>query len=202
MPAFRIVEALDVVEHVGLGLIPRPVHLARCSLGLQRREEALHRRIVPDVARTAHRTDDAVSAFGPEDTKRMGDAYERALVVLELKGRDDPPDRDRRQVHRRDRADRGDGSRKDLRTGAASAEGSLTDRPARSNSIAFRRTSSDAPWLQSRCAADSTEPSWVSSCVRFFEIHLVGGCSYCSHLGSDARGLPDPDRVRKRLDRR
>ena len=30
------------------------------------------------------------SAFGPEDTKRMGDAYERALVVLELKGRDDP----------------------------------------------------------------------------------------------------------------
>jgi hypothetical protein len=27
---------------------------------LQRREEALHRCIVPDVARTAHRTDDAV----------------------------------------------------------------------------------------------------------------------------------------------
>src|SRR6266702_3987550 len=51
--AFWIVEALDVVEHVGLGLIPRPVHLARCSLGLQRREEALHRRIVPDVARVS-----------------------------------------------------------------------------------------------------------------------------------------------------
>jgi hypothetical protein len=30
------------------------------------------------------------SAFGPEDTKRMSDAYERALEVLELKDRDDP----------------------------------------------------------------------------------------------------------------
>jgi hypothetical protein len=30
------------------------------------------------------------SAFSPEDTKRMGDAYERALVVLDLKDRDDP----------------------------------------------------------------------------------------------------------------
>jgi len=30
------------------------------------------------------------SAFGPEDTKRMGAAYELALVQLELKDRDDP----------------------------------------------------------------------------------------------------------------
>jgi hypothetical protein len=30
------------------------------------------------------------SAFGPDDIKRMGDAYERALVALELKDRDDP----------------------------------------------------------------------------------------------------------------
>jgi hypothetical protein len=37
-------------EHVGLGLIPCSVHFAGCSLGLERREEALHRRIVPDVA--------------------------------------------------------------------------------------------------------------------------------------------------------
>ena len=50
MPAFRIVEALDVVEHVGLGVVPRSVHSARSPLGLQRREEALHRRVVPDVA--------------------------------------------------------------------------------------------------------------------------------------------------------
>ena len=52
MPAFRIVEALDVVEHVGLGLVACSVHLARCSLGLQRREEAFHHRVVPDVTRT------------------------------------------------------------------------------------------------------------------------------------------------------
>jgi hypothetical protein len=30
------------------------------------------------------------SAFEPEDVKRMGDAYEMALVHLELKDRDDP----------------------------------------------------------------------------------------------------------------
>ena len=30
------------------------------------------------------------SAFGPEETKRMGDAYELALVELQLKDRNDP----------------------------------------------------------------------------------------------------------------
>jgi hypothetical protein len=30
------------------------------------------------------------SGFNPEDTKRMGEAYELALVQLELKDRDDP----------------------------------------------------------------------------------------------------------------
>jgi hypothetical protein len=30
------------------------------------------------------------SAFGPEETKRLGEAYEFALVQLELKDRDDP----------------------------------------------------------------------------------------------------------------
>ena len=30
------------------------------------------------------------SAFGPEDTTRLAEAYERALVQLELKDRDDP----------------------------------------------------------------------------------------------------------------
>ena len=50
----------DVVEHVGLGVVPCSVNSASSSFGLQRREEALHRCIVPDVAGTAHRTDDAV----------------------------------------------------------------------------------------------------------------------------------------------
>jgi hypothetical protein len=30
------------------------------------------------------------SAFGPEEIKRMAEAYERALLQLELKDRDDP----------------------------------------------------------------------------------------------------------------
>ena len=60
MPAFRIVEALNVIEHIGLSLVPRPVGLARRSFGLQRGEEALHRRIVPAIARTAHGTGDAM----------------------------------------------------------------------------------------------------------------------------------------------
>src|SRR5215204_52787 len=58
--ALRIIEAFDVVEHVSLGLVACVIGLARCALGLQRGEEALHRGIVPHVARAAHRTDDTV----------------------------------------------------------------------------------------------------------------------------------------------
>src|ERR1700728_707449 len=50
VPAFGIVEALDVIEHVSLGILPGSIGFARCALGLQRREEALHRGVVPDVA--------------------------------------------------------------------------------------------------------------------------------------------------------
>jgi hypothetical protein len=35
MPAVRIVEALNIIEDVGLGLIPRSVDFARCSLALK-----------------------------------------------------------------------------------------------------------------------------------------------------------------------
>jgi hypothetical protein len=53
VPTFGIIEALDVIEYVSLGLITRPIGLARCALGLERGEEALHRCIVPDIACTA-----------------------------------------------------------------------------------------------------------------------------------------------------
>ena len=36
------------------------VRYKRCSFGLERGEEALHRRVVPDIARAAHRADHAV----------------------------------------------------------------------------------------------------------------------------------------------
>jgi len=53
------VEPLDVVEHVCLGLVSRSIVLARRAFGFQRREEALHRGIVPDVAGSAHAAHDA-----------------------------------------------------------------------------------------------------------------------------------------------
>lgn len=65
MSAPGVIEALDVLEHVGLGLVPRPVRLAGRSLGFQRGEEALHRRIIPDIARPAHGAGDAVVGHQP-----------------------------------------------------------------------------------------------------------------------------------------
>ena len=65
MPPFEIIEALDVAEYIGLGLVPYPIDLTRYTLGLERGKEALHRRIVPDIARAAHGTDDAVIGHQP-----------------------------------------------------------------------------------------------------------------------------------------
>ncbi len=50
MPVPGIVEAFDVVEHIGLSLVSRAVDLSSHPLDLERGEEALHRRIVPTVA--------------------------------------------------------------------------------------------------------------------------------------------------------
>src|SRR5258705_10421886 len=55
----RIVEPLDVVEHIRSGLVSCPIGFAAGTLGLQRREEALHRRVVPDIAGSAHAADDS-----------------------------------------------------------------------------------------------------------------------------------------------
>ena len=58
-------EALDVIEHIDPGRVTCPIHLVAGAFGLQRREEALHRGVVPDVARPAHRTDDTVVSHQP-----------------------------------------------------------------------------------------------------------------------------------------
>ena len=55
----RVVEALDVVEHICSGLVPDEIDFALGALGFQRREEALHRRVVPDIAGSAHAANDA-----------------------------------------------------------------------------------------------------------------------------------------------
>jgi hypothetical protein len=59
--ALGIVEALDVIEHVSFGFVTRAIGFALGSFGLQRGEEALHRRrVVPHVARPAHAADHAM----------------------------------------------------------------------------------------------------------------------------------------------
>jgi len=60
MPPSGIIEALDVIEHVGFRLVLRSVRGPRRALGLQRGEEAFHRRVVPTVARAAHATGEAL----------------------------------------------------------------------------------------------------------------------------------------------
>ena len=65
MPTLRIVETFNVVEDIGLGFISRSIKLPCRSFGLERGEEALHRRIVPHVACPAHGADDAVISHQP-----------------------------------------------------------------------------------------------------------------------------------------
>src|SRR5215510_4671086 len=48
-----------------LCLIARPVRFVTGALGLQRREEALHRGVVPHIAGSAHRTGDAAVGQQP-----------------------------------------------------------------------------------------------------------------------------------------
>ena len=56
----RVVETLNVVEHVSACLIAGAVDFARCAFGFERGEEALHGGVVPDVARAAHATDNTI----------------------------------------------------------------------------------------------------------------------------------------------
>ena len=60
MFAHRVVEALDVIEHIGPGFFPCPVDLAAEPFGLHRREEALHRGVVPAFTTPAHAAGDAL----------------------------------------------------------------------------------------------------------------------------------------------
>ena len=60
MASTRVVEPLDLVEHVGPSLIAGAIYLAGRPLGFQRGEEAPHGRVVPDIARPAHAAGDAV----------------------------------------------------------------------------------------------------------------------------------------------
>ena len=107
MPPCGIVEALDVIEHVSFGLVSCAVRFGRRAFGLQRREETLHGRIVPDVAGPAHATGDAVVGQEPlegltgvlaapiGEMKEMGSlldfAPHRAAPTLRAHGPPTPP---------------------------------------------------------------------------------------------------------------
>ena len=88
VPPPGIVEPLDVIEHVSLGLGACTVWLGRCAFDLQRGEEALHRRIVPDVAGPTHTTGGA--AIGQEPLERLTGILAPPLGVMQH-GRGLPP---------------------------------------------------------------------------------------------------------------
>ena len=56
VPAYGGVEPLDVTEHLGPHMVASPIDCFADALGFQRREEAHHCRVVPDVSGSAHRT--------------------------------------------------------------------------------------------------------------------------------------------------
>src|SRR5262249_39515922 len=78
---FRVVEALDIVKHICLCLIARPVRFVTGALGLQRREEALHRGVVPHIAGSAHRTNDA--AVGHQPLELLARVLAAAIGVMQ-----------------------------------------------------------------------------------------------------------------------
>ena len=60
MPTPGVVEPLNVVKDIRPGFVPILVPGAKHSFDLQRREEALHRRIVPALSAPAHTAGDAL----------------------------------------------------------------------------------------------------------------------------------------------
>src|SRR5687768_358266 len=62
MPTRSIVENLDVVKDVGAGFGPRSPSGAVDELALERREEALDRRVVPAIAAATHAASDPAPA--------------------------------------------------------------------------------------------------------------------------------------------
>jgi len=60
VPAFSIVEALDVLEHIGACFVSSPVAGAVDSFPLQQPEETLDNRVVIAVATATHAALDAV----------------------------------------------------------------------------------------------------------------------------------------------
>ena len=54
MPTRRVVEPFNVVKHIGACLLSGSIDLPGCAFGLERTEEALNGRVIPDLASPAH----------------------------------------------------------------------------------------------------------------------------------------------------
>ena len=97
VPPSGIVEAFNVIEHIGLGLGSRAVHLRGRAFGLQRGEDALHHRIVPDVARPTHAAGHAV--VGQEALERLTRILAASIGVMQHRvGCAPPPDRHHERI--------------------------------------------------------------------------------------------------------
>jgi len=98
MPSARVVEALDVVEHIGAGFVTGSIDLAVGPFDFQRRKEALHGRIVPDVPGPAHRTGDAV--VGQQALKLLTGVLRSLVRVMQQGVRlAAPPDGHHQGIH-------------------------------------------------------------------------------------------------------
>lgn len=75
-----VVEPLDVVEHICLGLVPGAIGFPLCALGLQRGEEALHRRVIADITGPAHAANDA--AIGHQALELVAGILTAAIRVM------------------------------------------------------------------------------------------------------------------------
>ncbi len=97
MPSRGIVEALDVINHVGFGLVSRAVCLARRPFGLERGKEALHRGIVPNIASPAHATGHTV--VGQEPLEELTGVLAAPTRVMQHGlGRASSPDRHHERI--------------------------------------------------------------------------------------------------------
>jgi len=84
----RVVEALDIVEHVRACIVARAIDLSADALGLHRRDAALDGRMVPDVAGTVHRTDDAL--VGKQTLIRLAAVLVAMIRVMQNRLRPSP----------------------------------------------------------------------------------------------------------------
>ena len=91
-------------RHVSLGFVTCPIRFACRALGLQRREEAFHCCVIPDVTRTTHRADDAV--IGHQLLELLAGVLAAAIRVMQQRiGLASPPDRHHQGVGHGDQAE-------------------------------------------------------------------------------------------------